>query len=330
MTKSDVTQLTESSLDERGESFSDRALQPVDHGKEEQMSLHIHDMGRQTERALRRRRVSTAANLVLRKYLRWRRQSKRSNRNDTFDVRLRHTKSNPKKVKLFKKIFGSTMKRKLIRPKTSSGCALQRVAGLHNGPVQHSAQTEPPKSPAVKEKPDIFVSPVKTTSVKARIRSPRALSRSSKGHSVGHASREPMRPQSLSTALPPPPQRPVVLLRMLYPKDHQSSQQLRAADCHHKLITATAGGPGLGEPHLQTTLLYRTHLAQIWQCTENWLLKRLCLIEQEVHSRFKWPVAAPPGVWDELLCIALSKGWLGLHFISRGCLGWVQLGKFKN
>jgi len=104
------------------------------------------------------------------------------------------------------------------------------------------------ETPAVRERPVIYSSPLRQSPFKARVmtslsRSPHAFSRSPKEYSVDRCSREPMRPRSLSTSLSSPPQRPVVQLRMLYPQDsHQSLQpqsrsplSARAADGHHRL-----------------------------------------------------------------------------------------------
>ncbi|KAI9519272.1 hypothetical protein NQZ68_029439 [Dissostichus eleginoides] len=97
--------------------------------------------------------------------------------------------------------------------------------------------------PPVKERLDIYGSPVKKSSLEARmvtdLRSPQAFSRSPRAHAVESFSREPTRPSLLST----PPQKPTVLLRMLHPQDSHLSphQQLRspqsasAGESRHRL-----------------------------------------------------------------------------------------------
>ncbi|XP_063322330.1 uncharacterized protein si:dkeyp-117h8.4 isoform X2 [Pelmatolapia mariae] len=107
MTRSDVTQLTVSSLDESQRNFSNVDLQPEDQDEELEMSLRSHgsswvelypSMISRIKRAWDRQHVSTAADSVLRRYRRWRQQSNRSNLNNTFVVPLRHTNSKPKKM----------------------------------------------------------------------------------------------------------------------------------------------------------------------------------------------------------------------------------------
>ncbi|XP_061593995.1 uncharacterized protein si:dkeyp-117h8.4 [Cololabis saira] len=120
----------------------------------------------------------------------------------------------------------------------------------------HLAQTTmcptyAPEVPAIKERPDVYCSPVRRSPFKTRMMpdhspSPRALFKSCKDH-VEHYSRESARPRSLSSSLSTTvsssPERPVVQLRRLHPQDsHPSPQrQLRspysagAADGHQKL-----------------------------------------------------------------------------------------------
>ncbi|GAA6217876.1 uncharacterized protein LOC108879071 [Lates japonicus] len=83
---------------------------------------------------------------------------------------------------------------------------------------------------AVKERPDIYGSPVRQSPLKARMltslsRSPHSFSRSPNQYSVENFSREPMRPRSVSTFLSSPPQKPLVPLRMLSPQDSHLSLQ---------------------------------------------------------------------------------------------------------
>lgn len=97
----------------------------------------------------------------------------------------------------------------------------------------HSQQTDgcsmyASQTAAVKERPDIYSSPVRHSPLKARMmtslsRSPHAFSRSPKAHSVEGFSREPIRPRSFSTSLSSPPQMPAVPLRMFCPQDSHLS-----------------------------------------------------------------------------------------------------------
>lgn len=131
MTRSDVTQLTVSSLDESQRNFSNVDLQPEDQDEELEMSLRSHgsswvelypSMISLIKRAWDRQHVSTAADSVLRRYRRWRQQSNRSNLNNTFVVPLRHTNSKPKKMttKAFpEKSSSRPMKEQFTRTKTT-------------------------------------------------------------------------------------------------------------------------------------------------------------------------------------------------------------------
>lgn len=131
MTRSDVTQLTVSSLDESQRNFSNVDLQPEDQDEELEMSLRSHgsswvelypSMISRIKRAWDRQHVSTAADSVLRRYRRWRQQSNRSNLNNTFVVPLRHTNSKPKKMttKAFpEKSSSRPMKEQFTRTKTT-------------------------------------------------------------------------------------------------------------------------------------------------------------------------------------------------------------------
>ncbi|KAE8294527.1 hypothetical protein D5F01_LYC07481 [Larimichthys crocea] len=91
---------------------------------------------------------------------------------------------------------------------------------------------------AVKERPDIYSSPVRQSPLKARLmtslsRSPGAFSQSPKAHAVESLSREPMRPRSMSTSDSFSPQRPTVLVRMLHPQDSRHSPQTAIAPAGH-------------------------------------------------------------------------------------------------
>ncbi|XP_070816891.1 uncharacterized protein [Chaetodon trifascialis] len=86
----------------------------------------------------------------------------------------------------------------------------------------HSLQTS-----AIKERPDIYGSPVRQSPLKVRMtsfsRSPHASSRSPKTHSVESFSREPLRSRLTSTSLHSPP---AVPLRVLNHQDARHSFQL--------------------------------------------------------------------------------------------------------
>lgn len=82
------------------------------------------------------------------------------------------------------------------------------------------------QSPAVKERPDIYSSPVRQSPLKAMMmtnlsRSPHTFSRSPKVHSV--ESYEPVRRRSVSTSLSSPPQVPTVLRSRVHPQDSHLS-----------------------------------------------------------------------------------------------------------
>ncbi|XP_070688541.1 uncharacterized protein [Pempheris klunzingeri] len=86
------------------------------------------------------------------------------------------------------------------------------------------------QSAAVKERSDIYGSPVRQSPLKARMmtslsRSPHAFSRTPNAFSVESFSREPMRPRSRSTSLSSPRQTATVPQRMLYPQDSHHSFQ---------------------------------------------------------------------------------------------------------
>ncbi|KAE8297861.1 hypothetical protein D5F01_LYC02337 [Larimichthys crocea] len=101
---------------------------------------------------------------------------------------------------------------------------------------------------AVKERPDIYSSPVRQSPVKARLmtslsRSPGAFSQSPKAHAMESFSREPIRPRSMSTCDSFSPQRPTVPERMLHPQDscHSLQTQLHSP----QTAAAQAGHHGL-------------------------------------------------------------------------------------
>ncbi|TMS18848.1 hypothetical protein E3U43_003169 [Larimichthys crocea] len=101
---------------------------------------------------------------------------------------------------------------------------------------------------AVKERPDIYSSPVRQSPVKARLmtslsRSPGAFSQSPKAHAMESFSKEPMRPRSMSTSDSFSPQRPTVPERMLHPQDscHSLQTQLHSP----QTAAAQAGHHGL-------------------------------------------------------------------------------------
>lgn len=112
----------------------------------------------------------------------------------------------------------------------------------------HSPQTDArsmyaSQTTAVKERPDVYSSPIRQSPLKARmvtsLRSPHAFSRSPKAHSVESFSREPIRPRSFSTSLSSPPLMPAVPLRMFCPQDSHLSVQSQLSS--PQSATAAAG-----------------------------------------------------------------------------------------
>ncbi|KAM7410367.1 hypothetical protein PAMA_001690 [Pampus argenteus] len=118
----DEMSTTVSSLDESQRNSSELDLQPEDQDEELEMSLRSQgsslvelypNMISQIERAWHRQHVSNAADSVLKRYRRWR-QSNRSNLNNTFNITMRCTNSNPEKVTggtLLKETLNSPLKR---------------------------------------------------------------------------------------------------------------------------------------------------------------------------------------------------------------------------
>ncbi|XP_040896354.1 uncharacterized protein si:dkeyp-117h8.4 [Toxotes jaculatrix] len=120
---------------------------------------------------------------------------------------------------------------------TSKACLDQslRSRRLSLSAQTHSWSTQQPagcflnvSDITVKERPDIYGSPVRQSPLKARMmtslnRSPHAFSRSPKENSVEGFSREPVRPRSMSTSLSSPPQKPLVPPRMLCPQESHLS-----------------------------------------------------------------------------------------------------------
>ncbi|KAK5930843.1 hypothetical protein CgunFtcFv8_027048 [Champsocephalus gunnari] len=107
--------------------------------------------------------------------------------------------------------------------------------------------------PSVKERLDIYGSPVRKSSFEARmvtdLRSPQAFSRSPRAHAVESFSREPTRPRLLSTS----PQKPTVLLRMLHPQDSHLSP-------HQQLRSPQSASAGESRHRLQRNLSYDSSL----------------------------------------------------------------------
>lgn len=96
---------------------------------------------------------------------------------------------------------------------------------------------------AVKERPDIYGSPVRQSPLKVRMLtsfsgSPHSFSRSPKGYSIESFSRETTRSPSLSTSLSSPLQEPTGKMRVLYPQgsNHSIQRQLPSPQ------SARAGG----------------------------------------------------------------------------------------
>ncbi|XP_031724332.1 uncharacterized protein LOC116394994 [Anarrhichthys ocellatus] len=137
MSTNDSTGLTVSSLDESQRNVSETEVQPEDGDKVLEMSLRSHsssllelypDMISRIGRAWRRQNVSEAADSVLRRYRRWRRQSGRSNLGNTFVVTLRHAGRNPEKETsqtLLEESRNSSVKRQFMGTETTSRSPLR-------------------------------------------------------------------------------------------------------------------------------------------------------------------------------------------------------------
>ncbi|XP_072246384.1 uncharacterized protein [Leuresthes tenuis] len=138
---------TVGSLEASLKSFSESELQPEDQDEDLQMSLCSNgsslvelypSMVSRIERAWHRQNISVAADSVLRRYRRWRQQSKRSNLNSTFDVPLRHANCYPKKMScsLLRECSSSPVKRQLVGAETTPRSAYQAVTGLNDRQTQ--------------------------------------------------------------------------------------------------------------------------------------------------------------------------------------------------
>ncbi|XP_068581388.1 uncharacterized protein si:dkeyp-117h8.4 [Cebidichthys violaceus] len=133
----DSTGLTVSSLDESQRTVSEAEVQPEDGDSVLEMSLRSHGsslvelypgMISRIGRAWRRQHVSEAADSVLRRYRRWRRQSGRSNLGNTF-VMLRHTGTNPEteSSRTLFEIRNSPVKRQFTGTETTAQSPLRMV-----------------------------------------------------------------------------------------------------------------------------------------------------------------------------------------------------------
>ncbi|XP_044054290.1 uncharacterized protein si:dkeyp-117h8.4 isoform X2 [Siniperca chuatsi] len=156
MARSDTNQLTVSSLDESQRNLSETELQPEDQDEELEMSLRSHgsslvelypSMISRIERAWHRQHVHEAAEEVLRRYRRWRQQSKKSYLNNTFIVTLRHTNSNPRNMpsKTLLKENSDSPVNQLVRTETTPRSPLQIVTNLQQqspGRVRASLRRE--------------------------------------------------------------------------------------------------------------------------------------------------------------------------------------------
>uniref|UniRef100_A0A3B5AUG5 Uncharacterized protein n=1 Tax=Stegastes partitus TaxID=144197 RepID=A0A3B5AUG5_9TELE len=147
MSRSEEAQLTVSLLDESQRNLSQVDLQPEDQDEELQLSLSSHgsslvelypSMISRIGRAWHRQHVSTAADSVLRRYRRWRRQSNRSNPNYTFVVPLRHTNSNSKKM-TSRENHSKPVKRQFTRTETTPQSPLRIVTSLHDWQPQQQS-----------------------------------------------------------------------------------------------------------------------------------------------------------------------------------------------
>lgn len=138
MAKSDLTQLTWSSLNESGRNLSEIDLQPEDQDEALEMSLRSHgnslvdlypSMISRIERAWHRHRVSEAAGSVRRRYCRLRQQPNRSYANNTFIVPRRHSHV---KKKTSTEILTSPLKIHAAPP-------LRMVTSLQDWPAQQQS-----------------------------------------------------------------------------------------------------------------------------------------------------------------------------------------------
>ncbi|KAG7458401.1 hypothetical protein JOB18_022266 [Solea senegalensis] len=138
ISQSDMTQLTGSSL-ESERNISETELQPEDLDEELEQSLRSQgssfvelypSMISRIERAWHRQNVSEAADSVLRRYHRWRKQANKSNINNT-SVTLKHTSSKPRKRSSKMLLWGkSPEKRQLIGIESASRSPFQLSANL--------------------------------------------------------------------------------------------------------------------------------------------------------------------------------------------------------
>lgn len=138
MAKSDLTQLTLSSLNESGRNLSEIDLQPEDQDEELEMSLRSHgnslvdlypSMISRIERAWHRHHVSEAAGSVRRRYRRLRQQPNRSSVNNTFIVPRRHSHV---KKKTSREILTSPLRIHAASP-------LRKVTSLQDWPAQQQS-----------------------------------------------------------------------------------------------------------------------------------------------------------------------------------------------
>ncbi|XP_013886576.1 uncharacterized protein si:dkeyp-117h8.4 [Austrofundulus limnaeus] len=132
---------------------SSRNLSEEEQDEELQMSLSSHgssllelypSMVSRIKRACHRQHVSDAANSVLRRYQRWRQQSRRGN---TFNVTLTHTDRNPKATLSSKLQLKESPSGPVRRLETIPHQVLQTVTSLHDGQAK--------KASPVKETPPI-------------------------------------------------------------------------------------------------------------------------------------------------------------------------------
>ncbi len=147
--RSGTTRLTVSSLDESRRSISEMELQPEDQDEELEMSLRSHgsslvelypSMISRIERAWHRQHVSEAADSVLRRYRRWRQQSNRSFLNNTFNVTLRHTNSNPRNMTSKRLLIEDSLEEsQFMRTETTPRSPLQKVTNLQDWQAQQQS-----------------------------------------------------------------------------------------------------------------------------------------------------------------------------------------------
>lgn len=132
--------MTHSSFDESSRNLCEGEHLPEDRDEELQMSLSSHgsslmelypSMVSRIGRACHLQHISAAASSVLRRYQRWRKQSKRGSLNSTLNVTQTNTKRKPK-VKPSSKVKLKESSNSPVRLETTPCRVLQTVTSLHD------------------------------------------------------------------------------------------------------------------------------------------------------------------------------------------------------